>query len=136
VRAPRDEAELDDRIIQRSLAHGPAAAAAYCHEVLDSGSWPADVSRAMLLVHVGEYSAMAGDQAAAETAFREAVADAGRARPDARCYLAGWCLEHGTLDEGQRLIDDIWRERPTDPDVYLYLGELHEERDDLAGATR
>lgn len=34
------------------------------------------------------------------------------------------------------MVDEIWHERPTHPDVYLYLGELYELHDDLARATR
>lgn len=128
--------KLEDEITQRELSGGPAAAAAYCREVLDAPKLPEGITRASLLVHLGEYSAMAGDHEAAGEAFRAAVADGGQAKPDARCYLAGWHLEHGDSLEGQRLIAQMWEERPTEPDVYEFIGELAETQDELAAAAK
>jgi predicted Zn-dependent protease len=136
VQVPRNDAELEAEIIQRELSGGPAAAVAYCREVLDAPKLPKGSTRAALLVHVGEYSQMAGDVEAAGEAFRAAVADGGHAAPDARCYLAGWQLEHGDSIEGQRLIAQMWEERPTDPDVYQFVGELAEGQDEFAAAAK
>ncbi|PZS36724.1 MAG: hypothetical protein DLM58_01225 [Pseudonocardiales bacterium] len=136
VQAPKDNDDLDARIIELSSSAGPAAVAAYCRGVLDAPKLPKGTTRAKLLVLLGEFSERAGDVQAAGTAFKAAVEDGGQAAPDTRGFLAGWELEHGDVAEGRRLIAQIWDERPSDPTVYLFVGELLEERADLASAAR
>lgn len=132
----RDDTRLADEIAERAVSGGPPAAAAYCRELLDATPLPKGVTRAALLVLAGKYAKAGGDHVAAGEAFREAVADGGHVVPDARGYLAAWHLEHGEAAEGQRLIAQVLDERPTDPDVYLFVGELFEEQGDLGAATK
>ena len=138
VRLPKTDDAFSDQILWHAQ-HGPANAAAYCRKILDSGALPRGISRAELLVDLGEYSQMAGDVAAAGQAFREAVAESGTevdSGTDPRPYLAEWCLAHGDPEEGRRVLDEVWRSRPRSVHPYISVGELLEEQGDDAGAIK
>lgn len=135
MRAPRNEYEFDDQLWQVSRSGAPAAVD-WLRARLNDATLPKGVTRAFILVELGEYLDMAGEHDAAGIEFRAAVSDQGAALPDARCYLAKWCLQHGDSAEGRRLIDEIWSERSKDPDVYVFVGEIYEERGELSAAIR
>ena len=117
-------------------SRGAPATVDWLRARLEDAQLPAGITRASLLVNLGEYLGMAGQTEAAGEAFRAAVADVGAAHPDARCYLAGWCLRSGNADEGRRLFAEIWAGRPSDWSVYLHVGETFEEADDAREAIR
>ncbi|MGI8869350.1 MAG: hypothetical protein ACR2F6_11000 [Mycobacteriales bacterium] len=136
MRFPRDIDDFDGHVTVLARAHGPGAAAAYCHEVLAADRIPATMSRAHALVQAGCYHEMASELQEARTAFAAAVDDGGRSYPDARCYLAGWMLEHGEEVAGRRLAKAIRADRPDDFTVYRQIGDAFETIGDLAEATR
>lgn len=96
----------------------------------------AEVSRASLFVSAGEYYLLADDLELALTMHRLAVADGGAAMPDARVYLISTLMKCKMLDEANTLADDLRATRPTDPIVYLFMGEGFEVEDQLSRAER
>ena len=95
-----------------------------------------EVSPAALLVSAGEHLTEAGDVEGAVAAFRRAVALGQHVPPDVRCYLHGALLKAGDVDAARSIAEEMRRERPTDGDVYLFLGENHELVGDLREAHR
>jgi hypothetical protein len=79
---------------------------------------------------------LAGQHEAALERYQRAVADGGECTPDARCSLLAGLLEVGRTDEAAALAAEIKAARLPDPDVYLYVGETYETREDLATATQ
>lgn len=67
---------------------------------------------------------------------RRAVAARGTVLPDARCYLHAALLKAGDEDEARQLGDEVRRAAPTDPDVYVFMGENYELAGDLRQALR
>lgn len=94
------------------------------------------ITPARLLVSAGEHLAAAGDHEAALELFRRAVTAQGHVFPDVRCYLHDGLLQVGDTDSARDLADELRRERPTDPDVYRFIGEGYESADDLVQAHR
>lgn len=95
-----------------------------------------DVSPATLLVNAGEHLSTAGDHDTALELFRRAADARGHVPPDVRCYLHHGLMEVGDVDDARRLADELRRERPADPDVYLFVGEDYEVTDHLEDAHR
>lgn len=94
------------------------------------------ITPAVLLVSAGEQLDLAGDNEAALVLFRCAVTAQGSAPPDTRCYLHHGLLRVGDGAEARKLADELRRERPTDGDVYLLIGQNYERADDLVEAHR
>lgn len=106
---------------------------AWAQEVHPDDEW---LTPAVLLVHAGGVLGLAGDHEAALVLFQRAVAAEGHAPPDIRCYLHHGLLKVGDTGGARRLAEEVRRSRPTDPDVYLLIGENYELADDLAEANR
>lgn len=132
--AARDMDELTDFIAERSRSLGPSAAAEFCRELL--ADLPPYASRAELLVQLAEHCELAGDQASAERAYRDAVADGEAIEPDARAFLTCWCIVHGDRAEGERLAVELLKSRPKNPDDYQIVAEGYEQIGDLAAAAK
>ncbi len=136
MRLPRDEEEFTDRMLDAMRTSGPLKVVALCRAMLDSHRLPADVSRAEVLLELGEHLDLDGQHVEAGEVLRAAVADGGPTTIDARCLLARWCLDHGDAAEGEALLQQLWAERRRDLSVCVFVGELFERRGDLATATR
>jgi predicted Zn-dependent protease len=95
-----------------------------------------EVPPASLLVSAGEHLTAAGDHDGALELLRRAVAARGHVPPDVRCYLHSCLLEVGDLEGARGVAGELRRERPTDGDVYRFIGENYERADDLPEAHR
>ena len=128
---------LEERLIDIDLqaaASGDHPGAARHLERLAARQHPGQ--RAQYLVTAGVQWGLAGDPDKELAAYRAATTDGGSAFPDARAYLAGALLKAGEEAAARELFEQLHRERPRDPDVYLLVGEALEAHGDLAGAIR
>lgn len=133
----RDRDDLLEHLAGLSMAEGPARAVDFVRSLLVDGSArPPDVTRADLLVDLGEYLELSGDPAAAGDAYTQAVADGSETEYDARAWLLSWCVRNGDAGRAQDLAQELRRSRPREPEVYLIVGEAYEEQGDLTSALR
>ena len=95
-----------------------------------------DITPAWLLVRAADLLNAAGDREAAMPLYRRACAAEGNAPPDARVYLHHALLRSGRADEAWTLAEEIRRSRPSDLDVFAFVGENYETCDDLDQAHR
>ena len=135
MQTPQSDQELDEQLhelAQRS--HG--AVVEHLRRLIDEDALPEDSPLAGALVRLGWHLGRSGDTDGEGEAYRAAVGAPDVSEPDARCFLAEWLVDHGDADEGRALIETLRRERPTDPGVYVFLGEHFEQRGDLGAATQ
>jgi hypothetical protein len=94
-----------------------------------------EVSPGRLLVAAGEQRDFAGQPEAALALFRQAVATGDHVEPDVRCYLISALLEAGLVAESEDLIQRVKVDRPREPFVYDYIGEVFEMAERWEEAT-
>jgi tetratricopeptide (TPR) repeat protein len=80
-------------------------------------------ARAQLLAEAAEYYAAAGQREEADRLFREAIADGGDVAGSAHGFYAEFLFAQGRDAEALEAIDQARRTRPTDPDVFMVIGE-------------
>ncbi|SNS42675.1 hypothetical protein SAMN04488107_2503 [Geodermatophilus saharensis] len=95
-----------------------------------------EVNAADLLVAAGEQLVRVGDAHDAVRVLRRAVGTGEPVEPDVRCYLHHALLQAGDADAARALAEEVRRERPSDGDVYLFIGEDYELHGDLREAHR
>ncbi|MGY1702631.1 tetratricopeptide repeat protein [Geodermatophilus sp. SYSU D00766] len=95
-----------------------------------------EVNTADLLVAAGEQLVRVGDTHDAVRVLRRAVGTGEPVEPDVRCYLHHALLQAGDVDAARALAEEVRRERPSDGDVYLFIGEDYELHGDLREAHR
>jgi hypothetical protein len=128
-----DVLDLIEEVDTRAKGHGGPAEAARQHRRL-AERYPEH--RADFLVAAGTQLSYAGDDEAALATYREAATAAGFATPDVRCYLVDGLLRTGRGAEAREVAEAVGRDAPTDPDVFLYIGESFELAGDLPAAAR
>ena len=137
MRGPLSQDDLDELYARaRTPAERRAAAEQLAAWAEEEHPEDDDVSPASLLVSAGEHLSTAGDHDAAVELFHRAARARGRVLPDVRCYLHSGLVHVGDLDAARRLADELRRERPADPDVYLFVGEGYEVAEHLQEAHR
>lgn len=136
MRLPRDADEFTTRILDEDCAGKPEKAVALCRALLASDRLPEGISRAEVLCELGEHLDRAGSHVQAGEAFLGAIIDGGPTSLDPRCLHARWCYEHGDPDQAAQVLRELWSERRRDLRVCTFIGELHEQRGELAEATR
>jgi hypothetical protein len=137
MRRPRTQDDLDATY---SPGQTPAQSRAMARQL---EAWAAEgtrdgdeVNAAELLVFAAEQITRVGDAQEALRLFRRAVATGEPVEPDVRCFLHHALLEVGDVDGARELAGRMRRERPTDVDVYLLIGEDYEVHGDLREAHR
>jgi len=114
--------DLDDLEFDTLRTGDHSGAARRLSELADSVS--GGVSRAKILLRAGEQWQHAGDHEKAAEAYQKAIADGGETYGDPRAYLADALFELGKETEARSLIEEIYRDRPVDPEVYRCVAEL------------
>lgn len=95
-----------------------------------------EATPAEMLVAAVWHLQQAGDHEQAVQVATAAVGAPGEAPPDVRCWLHDALVHAGRLDEAHALAGEIRRSRPTDPGVYLVIGEAYEGLGKLEEANR
>lgn len=93
-------------------------------------------ARAQLLAEAAEYYAATGHHETADQLFREAIADGGNVAGSVHGFYAEFLFTHGRDDEALEAIEQARRARPTDPDVFVVIGETLDAHDRHADAAK
>ena len=93
-------------------------------------------ARAQLLTEAAEYYAAAGRHETADRLFQEAIADGGNVAGSVHGFYAEFLFTQGRDDEALTVIDQARRARPTDPDVFMVIGETLDTHDRHADASK
>jgi tetratricopeptide (TPR) repeat protein len=80
-------------------------------------------ARAQLLAEAAEYYAAAGHHERADQLFRDAIADGGHVAGSVHGFYAEFLFTQNRDAEALEAIDQARRTRPTDPDVFMVVGE-------------
>jgi tetratricopeptide (TPR) repeat protein len=137
MRRPVTLDDLDDLHVPGQTAADSRAMARQLEAWAQAGTRPGDeINAAHLLVAAGEQLVGIGDASEAVRVFRRAVETGEPVEPDVRCYLHNALLEAGDVEAARALAEQVRRERPTDGDVYLLIGEDHELHGNLREAHR
>jgi tetratricopeptide (TPR) repeat protein len=80
-------------------------------------------ARAQLLAEAAEYYTAAGHHETADQLFQEAIADGGHVAGSVHGFYAEFLFTQGRDAEALEAIDQARRARPTDPDVFMVIGE-------------
>jgi tetratricopeptide (TPR) repeat protein len=80
-------------------------------------------ARAQLMAEAAEYYAAAGRHETADQLFRDAIADGGDVAGSVHGFYAEFLFTRGRDDEALETIGQARRARPTDPDVFMVIGE-------------
>ncbi|REE97062.1 tetratricopeptide repeat protein [Thermomonospora umbrina] len=126
------EDDLDDLEFDTLRTGDHTSAARRLSELAASVS--GGVSRAKVLLRAGEQWQHAGDHDKAAEVYRQAIEDGGEAYGDPRAYLADALFELGERDQARALIEQIHKDRPTDPEVYRTVAEVLYAQGDMTGA--
>lgn len=135
MRTPRTLHELDDLILQGDVDGRHAHLAEHCAALAEVATPHDAVSKGELLVAAAEQYRLAGDLDTSVSLCRQAVADGGRVRLDARAYLVAALVAVGEVSEARSVVQAIWADRPRDPHLLLFVGEQLEMIGDLNGAV-
>lgn len=95
-----------------------------------------EVDPAQMLVAAAWHLQQIGDHEQAVEVATLAVEASGDAPPDTRCWLHEALISAGLLDRARTLGAEIRRSRPTEPGVYLVVGESYEMIGELEEANR
>lgn len=114
--------DLDDLEFDTLRTGDHAGAAQRLSELADTVT--GGVSRAKILLRAGEQWQHAGDHKRAAEAYRQAIEDGGETYGDPRVYLADALFELDQHDEAKELLEQIYRDRPADPEVYRNVAEM------------
>lgn len=137
MRRPRTQDDLDATYSPGQTPEQSRAVARQLEAWAAEGTRPGDeVNAAELLVFAGSQLSRVGDVQEALRVLRRAVATGEPVDPDVRCFLHHALLEVGDVDAARELAGQLRRERPSDVDVYLLLGEDYEVHGDLREAHR
>lgn len=93
-------------------------------------------ARAQLLAEAAEYYAAAGRHGQADQLFRDAIADGGHVAGSVHGFYAEFLFTHGRDTEALEAIDQARRTRPTDPDVFMVIGETLDDHHRHAEAAK
>lgn len=135
MRTPRTLQELDDLILEGDIDGRHNDLAEHCAGLAARATAHDAVSKGELLVAAGEQYRLAGDPARSVSLCRQAVADGGPVRLDARAHLVAALIGVGETQEARSVVEAIWADRPRDLQLLLFVGEQLEMMDDLNAAV-
>jgi tetratricopeptide (TPR) repeat protein len=93
-------------------------------------------TRAQLLTEAAEYYTAAGEHESADQLFRDAIADGGDVAGSVHGFYAEFLFAQGRDAEALEAIDQARRARPTDPDVFMVIGETLDDHHRHAEAAK
>jgi tetratricopeptide (TPR) repeat protein len=99
-----------------------------------AGHDPAE--RAQYLAEAAEYYAAAGADEQAEQAFRDAIADGGHVAGSVHGFYAEFLFARARQAEALESIEQARKLRPSDPDVFMVIGETLDEHGHHAQAAK
>ncbi len=142
MRTPLSFDELDDYLIDLDLDGGDhAAAAQQCEQwaetiaAMPESGRPADLNEADFLVAAAEQCRMLREFDRSVALCERAVATGKTMRYDARAHMAAALFDAGAPDRARQVLAALRAERPANPTLHLFVGELLETAGDLDSAV-
>jgi hypothetical protein len=105
-------------------------------EALHARAGHSPAERAQYLAEAAEYYAAAGADERAEQLFRDAIADGGHVAGSVHGFYAEFLFARAREAEALESSEQARKLRPSDPDVFMVIGETLDEHDHHAEAVQ